>query len=73
MEPIFSKSSKVNLENDFDPIILETCEIQRLDDKLKDKNIDVSTISIDELSSYIVSKLISDVRADLAKIKIALK
>ena len=70
MEQLFSNYPVTNSDDNFNPIILDISGIQGLSDDSNDQKVDISKASVEELSSIVVSDMISSVREDLASIKI---
>lgn len=58
------------LEDNQNQIILDLSCIESLNEKSEKANIDISKASVEELSSMIVSDMITSVRRDLASIRI---
>lgn len=71
MQQLFSTKPNTKIEDNFKPIVLETFEIQDLSEEFDDFEIDISTASIEELSSIVVSNMIKVVRKNLADVKVA--
>jgi hypothetical protein len=71
MESLLSSTYPNNtLEDNQNQIILDLSCIESSSEKSEKKKIDISKASIKELSSIIVSDMISSVRKDLASIRI---
>jgi len=71
MAQLFSNYTETNLDDNFNPIILDISNIHGLSDDSNDQKVDISKASIEELSSIVVSDMINSVREDLASIEIA--
>ncbi len=71
MEQLLSNTHpKTTLENNQNQIILDLSCIESLSEKSEKESIDISKASVEELSSMIVSDMITSVREDLASVRI---
>ena len=70
MEQLFNNFPAKNLDDNFNPIILDTIGVQGLSEESSNQKVDISKASIEELSSIVVTDMIDSVREDLASIRI---